>query len=91
LHSIAAAVPSPIYDDKTILDDWLEDLRRSAAEIDKPSLALLGTGSDYTAFAHHFGIPSVDMLFNRQGQGVYLYHSNYDSYYWIDRFGDVGF
>jgi N-acetylated-alpha-linked acidic dipeptidase len=91
LRSSAAAVPSPIYDDKTVYDDWLEDLRRSEAHIDKPSLALLGTGSDYTAFAHHLGIPSIDMLFNRQGQGVYPYHSNYDSYYWIDKFGDVGF
>ncbi|KAL5445374.1 hypothetical protein PMIN07_010136 [Paraphaeosphaeria minitans] len=91
IRSSAAIVPSPINDNKTVYDDWLEDLRRSEPDMDKPSLELLGTGSDYTAFAHHLGIPSVDMLFNRQGQGVYPYHSNYDSYYWIDKFGDVGF
>lgn len=91
LRSSAATVPSPIFDKKTVYDDWLADLQRSEPDIDKPNLALLGTGSDYTAFAHHLGIPSIDMIFNRQGQGVYPYHSNYDSYYWLDKFGDVGF
>lgn len=91
LRESAAVVQSPIYDDKTVYDDWLADLQRSEPRLEKPSLALLGTGSDYTAFAHHLGIPSIDMLFNRQGQGVYPYHSNYDSYYWVDKFGDPGF
>lgn len=84
-------MPSPIYDDKTVYDDWLADLQRGEPDLAEPSLALLGTGSDYTAFFHHLGIPSIDMIFNRQGQGVYPYHSNYDSYLWLDRFGDVGF
>lgn len=51
----------------------------------------MGTGSDYTVFQDHLGIPSLDLLFNRQGKGVYPYHSNYDSYYWLENFGDVGF
>ncbi|KAF4492956.1 putative glutamate carboxypeptidase [Colletotrichum fructicola Nara gc5] len=56
-----------------------------------PVLDLMGTGSDYTVFFNHLGIPSVDLLFNRQGQGVYPYHSNYDSFYWVEKFGGVGF
>lgn len=31
-----------------------------------------------------------DTLFNQQEKAV-SYHSNYDSYYWPDKFGDVGF
>ena len=51
----------------------------------------MGTGSDYTVFFDHLGIPSIDMIFNRQGTSVYPYHSNYDSYYWLEHFGDIGF
>lgn len=39
----------------------------------------------------HLGIPSLDIVFSQKSQAVYPYHSNYDSYHWIDKFGDVGF
>lgn len=91
IRASAVAVPSPIFEGKTVYDDWLADLQRADSSLEEPSLALLGTGSDYTAFFHHLGIPAVDMIFNRQGQGVYPYHSNYDSFYWLEHFGDVGF
>lgn len=97
LRSTTRLVPSPIDSSKSVYDDWLAHLQTKKAkggedgQLTDPSLGLIGTGSDYTAFYHHLGIPSVDMLFNQQGQGVYPYHSNYDSYYWLDRFGDVGF
>lgn len=47
-------------------------------------ISTLGTGSDYTVFLDHLGIPSVDFSF-RPGPGdpVYHYHSNYDSYHWM--------
>jgi len=54
-------------------------------------VGVLGSGSDYTAFLHR-GIASIDM---GSGGGpndpVYPYHSNYDSYAWMERFGDPGF
>jgi len=84
-------IPSPISDHTTVYDDWLADQRRSHPLLEEPSADLMGTGSDYTVFYHHLGIPSVDLLFNRQGKGVYPYHSNYDSYTWVDKFGDPGF
>lgn len=84
-------IPSPLNDDKTVYDDWLSDQQRADSTLGQPSLALMGTGSDYTVFFDHLGIPSIDMLFNRQGKGVYPYHSNYDSYYWLEKFGDIGF
>jgi N-acetylated-alpha-linked acidic dipeptidase len=51
----------------------------------------MGTGSDYTAFFDHLGIPSVDFRFSGESNSVFHYHSNYDSYYWMDKFGDPGF
>lgn len=49
---------------------------------------LLGGGSDYMVFLQHLGVPSLDMLFD----GPYgVYHSLYDNFLWMDRFGDPGF
>jgi N-acetylated-alpha-linked acidic dipeptidase len=53
-----------------------------------PRLAPLGSGSDYTVFIDHLGIPSVDFSFS----GSYgVYHSAYDTFEWMDRYGDPGF
>jgi N-acetylated-alpha-linked acidic dipeptidase len=53
----------------------------------------LGSGSDYTAFQDHLGIPSVDMGFGgyEKDGPAYHYHSNYDSFHWMENFGDKGF
>jgi N-acetylated-alpha-linked acidic dipeptidase len=51
----------------------------------------MGSGSDYTVFFDHLGIPSLDMNLGEGQKSVYLYHSNYDSYYWVNKFGDPGF
>jgi len=45
------------------------------------SIPPLGAGSDYSAFIHGQGVPSLEMGF-RGGEGVY--HSNYDSYTWMN-------
>jgi N-acetylated-alpha-linked acidic dipeptidase len=48
----------------------------------------LGSGSDYTVFLNHLGLPIVDMAFD----GPYgVYHSQYDDFYWMTHFGDPGF
>ena len=55
--------------------------------IDFPGTAL-GSGSDYTVFLNHLGLPIVEMSFD----GPYgVYHSMYDDYYWMTHFGDPGF
>ena len=52
----------------------------------------MGSGSDFTAFQDFAGIPSVDLGFaNSPDSPVYHYHSNYDSFHWMDKFGDPGF
>ena len=48
----------------------------------------IGSGSDHTVFLNYLARPVVDMTFN----GPYgVYHSAYDSHYWISRIGDPGF
>ncbi|KAL6704476.1 hypothetical protein ACN47E_008220 [Coniothyrium glycines] len=55
-------------------------------------IATMGSGSDFTAFQDFAGIPSIDMGFGfGRKSAVYHYHSNYDSFDWMDRFGDKGF
>ena len=51
-------------------------------------LAPLGSGSDYTAFLDHLGIPSFDFGFSG-GYGVY--HSVYDNFRWMEKYGDPEF
>jgi N-acetylated-alpha-linked acidic dipeptidase len=51
-------------------------------------LGRLGSGSDYTAFIDHLGIPSVDGGF---GGDYGVYHSVYDNFYWMSHFGDPEF
>lgn len=47
----------------------------------------IGSGTDHAVFLNHIGIPSLDMAFS----GDYgVYHSMYDNYYWMSRFGDPG-
>jgi N-acetylated-alpha-linked acidic dipeptidase len=53
-----------------------------------PQLNPLGSGSDYTAFLDHLGIPSADVGFaGRYG----VYHSIYDDFFWMEKFGDPEF
>ncbi|KAL2871054.1 M28 family metallopeptidase [Aspergillus lucknowensis] len=52
-------------------------------------IGTMGSGSDFTAFQDFAGIPSYDLGFTRGRQDpVYHYHSNYDSFDWMQRFGD---
>ena len=53
-----------------------------------PLLNPLGSGSDYTAFLDHLGVPCLDIGFSgRYG----VYHSVYDDFFWMEKFGDPEF
>ncbi|KAK3716516.1 hypothetical protein LTR37_006412 [Vermiconidia calcicola] len=55
-------------------------------------ISTMGSGSDFTAFQDFAGIPSIDVGFGGGPEDpVYHYHSNYDSFWWMDNFGDPGF
>ncbi|HEY7096807.1 MAG TPA: M28 family metallopeptidase [Terriglobales bacterium] len=48
----------------------------------------LGSGSDYTVFLQHLGIPSSDI----SSTGSYgVYHSVFDNFSWFSKFGDPDF
>lgn len=51
-------------------------------------LGALGSGSDYTAFLDHLGIPSLDVGFSSPNG---IYHSRYDTHWFFTRYGDPGF
>lgn len=53
-------------------------------------LGAMGSGSDYSSFIQHAGIPSLSLGFGGEGDGG-EYHSIYDSYDNFIRFKDPGF
>ncbi len=54
-----------------------------------PRLGDLGAGSDWTAFYHHAGVPSLQFTMN--GRGVYaVYHSALDDAEYLRRHADPG-
>ncbi|OWB71307.1 hypothetical protein B5S31_g993 [[Candida] boidinii] len=54
------------------------------------TISPVGAGSDFSVFQNHLGIPIVEAGFvpNTNTDPVYHYHSNYDSFNWMDKFGD---
>lgn len=79
IYAATSLVPSPnqTVPGQTIRDLWGGDVRT------------LGSGSDFSSFQHVAGVPSVDIGFGGSLQApVYHYHSNYDSFAWMEAFGD---
>ncbi|EEH11071.1 membrane protein [Histoplasma capsulatum G186AR] len=69
--------PNQTVKGQTVLDVW-------GGEI-----STMGSGSDFTAFQDFAGIASLDYGFrSRAGDAIYQYHSNYDSFDWMNRYGD---
>ena len=82
----------------TVLDAWKSREQREWAKSEPACgpdgarfdllLNPLGSGSDYTAFADHAGVASLDFSF----EGPYgVYHSVYDDFFWMEHFGDPEF
>jgi N-acetylated-alpha-linked acidic dipeptidase len=63
--------------------------RRSNAHVENDvPVGDLGSGSDYSVFIQHLGVPSADMT----SSGPYgVYHSTFDDYNWFTKFGDPTF
>ncbi len=88
----AWAAASPLnLDDPT----WDDAQRDSSGDGAKPQrrgfvaqMSPLGSGSDFTVFLDHLAIPALDIGFSG-GYGVY--HSVYDDFNWMEKFGDPEF
>ncbi len=102
VREVTKAVPSP--KGGTVYDQWLKDQteghgRRNSApftagrtdrtEEDKDvRVGDLGSGSDYTPFIQHLGVPSTDI----GSDGPYgVYHSVFDNYNWFIKNADPTF
>ncbi len=95
LREVTARVPSP--KGGTVYDQW-KKTRQTLDEVQghtrKPAPATgvpienLGSGSDYTPFIQHLGVPSTDI----GSEGPYgVYHSTFDDYNWFIKFADPTF
>lgn len=96
VRECAASVEDPL-ERRSLLDVWTETAklqkprpadRYNGNDNEAPRVGDLGSGSDYTAFQHHLGIPSIDAGFS----GPYgVYHSVLDDFFWMEKFGDPTF
>ncbi|HZI47988.1 MAG TPA: transferrin receptor-like dimerization domain-containing protein, partial [Pyrinomonadaceae bacterium] len=78
---------------KTVYQQWQDHTREQRNETDsdydaEARISPLGSGSDYTPFLQHLGIASTDMGF---GGDYGVYHSAFDSFTWMSKFGDPDF
>jgi N-acetylated-alpha-linked acidic dipeptidase len=78
---------------KSVYQQWQDRTREQQPEAEREATAearisALGSGSDFTPFFQHLGVPSTDMGF---GGDYGVYHSAYDSFYWMAHFGDPTF
>jgi N-acetylated-alpha-linked acidic dipeptidase len=103
VRGVTSAVPSPkggtVYDEwqKTgpnhegvPQQEVLGTSFRPLAANTKPETPVgdLGSGSDYTVFLQHLGVPAVDI----GSTGPYgVYHSAFDDFNWFKKFGDPDF
>ena len=74
---------APHPDGGSLYDAW-------AAQDPQSSVAIgaLGSGSDYTVFLDHLGVPSTSLGY---GSGNGIYHSLYDTFHYFQRYGDPGY
>jgi len=101
LRDVTMAVPSP--KGGTVYDAWKKasgetvNTQETSSSTYRPPAAQarqdvpvgdLGSGSDYTVFLQHLGVPSTDM----GSTGPYgVYHSVFDNFQWFQKFGDPTF
>ncbi|HEY1659142.1 MAG TPA: M28 family metallopeptidase [Candidatus Sulfotelmatobacter sp.] len=101
IRDITKVVPSPkggtVYEawqkteqtGGTLSEQNVDSHRRPAAMV-KNDVAVgdLGSGSDYSVFQQHLGVPSDDI----SSSGPYgVYHSVFDNFAWFKKFGDPDF
>jgi N-acetylated-alpha-linked acidic dipeptidase len=85
IRDVAASTRQP-GDTMSVSSAWVEKER--GGDDAKPRIGDLGGGSDFAGFYNVLGIPSFEFGF----RGRYgAYHSAYDTFNWMEKFGDPGF
>jgi len=100
VREVTRQVPSP--KGGTVYEVWKEQREKTARQEPDPTqnrvpnakvendvpVGDLGSGSDYSVFIQHLGVPSADMT----SSGPYgVYHSTFDDFTWFKNFGDPTF
>jgi len=67
-----------------------EEERKEARERADLRIEALGSGSDFTPFLQHAGVPTLNLGFGGEDDGG-IYHSIYDSFTWYTKFSDNKF
>ena len=66
------------------------EARAAIEQGDDLRLGALGSGSDYTVFLDHLTMASLNLGFGGDSPGG-VYHSNYDTLHWYEKFSDSEF
>jgi N-acetylated-alpha-linked acidic dipeptidase len=102
LEAIVNDVARDVEDPQTKTSVWKRmqalEIRRGSPAVrnearSRPDLriAALGSGSDYSAFLQHAGIPTLNLSFSGLDSDDGIYHSIYDDYYHFTTFLDTDF
>jgi N-acetylated-alpha-linked acidic dipeptidase len=102
LENFINGVAKDINDPETNMSVWkrarlagrLSETPESDAEAKNRAdsrISALGSGSDYTVFIDHLGVPSVDLGYGGEDEGGGQYHSIYDDFYYYTHFQDTDF
>ena len=67
-----------------------EEVRKTTRGRSNLRLDALGSGSDFTPFLQHNGVPTLSVGFGGEDPGG-IYHSIYDDFYWYMHFSDYDF
>ena len=102
LEPLVNAVAKEVEDPETKGSVWKRMQARAIAMGPQPArnearsrpdlrIGALGSGSDYSAFLQHAGIPSLNVSFSGLDDSEGVYHSIYDDYYHFTKFLDTDF
>ncbi|KAL6114741.1 naaladl1 [Pungitius sinensis] len=98
IFKAAKQVDAPGLGATSVYDNWIRYANRtSSAHGPVPRVGYLtGAGSDYAAFVHYLGIPSMDISYtydrSKTNARIYpAYHTAYDTFDYASKFIDPGF
>ncbi len=74
----------------TVIQNGSASERKDARERADLRIGALGSGSDFTPFLQHLGVPSLNLGYGGEDDGG-IYHSIYDDFYWYTHFSDTSF
>jgi len=73
-----------------IIQNGNEEERKDARDRGDLRIGALGSGSDFTPFLQHLGVPSLNLGYGGEDDAG-IYHSIYDDFYWYTHFSDTSF